>query len=188
LFKEKIMRKLTTNPLIPAVSLLCLLVLAACPPDGGDTKSSGNDTDKVIIKGIPDKVGGQDSYKIYIQFSEYTDDDKPHTAISSGKIEEHKNPDGSVTLSLFEDEEMTTPWTGSGSFYIAITISPKNAPSADAIEVRVPATSKKSFSSEANTIDWQSSKSLKDLGSFGEPRIQAIYDLIIKKDPDITTP
>jgi hypothetical protein len=111
----------------------------------------------------------------------------PHTAISSGKIADHKNPDGSVTLSLFKDEEMTIPWKGSESCYIAITISPKNAASADAIEVRVPAIMKTSFSSEKNTFDWNSSTNLSSLGSLGKPRIQAIYDLIIKKDPEITT-
>jgi hypothetical protein len=181
------MRKTITNSLILAVSLLCLLVLGACPPEAGNPEISGEDTGQVIITNIPSQVNGQDSFKIYIQFSTSTSEDDPHTAISSGKIAECKQPNGDVILNLYEEKEMTTPWEGSGSYYIAITISPQKAPSWNAIQVEVPSFSKNSFSAEANTFDWTSFKDLSTLSSFGEPRIQAIYDLIIKEDPDIDT-
>ena len=187
------MRKTITNSLILAVSLLCLLVLGACPPETGSPEISGEDTGQVIIKNIPAKIkvgeAEVDSFKIYIQFSTSTSENDPHTAISSGKIAECKQPNGDVILDLYKEEEMTTPWEGHGSYYIAITISPQKAPSPDYIQVKVPSISKIPFSSEANIIDWNSSssKDLNDLGTLGKPRIQAIYDLIIKKDADIDT-
>jgi hypothetical protein len=182
------MRKTITTSLALVCSLLCILILGACPPGAG-TDTSDKKIGQVIITNIPLKVreDGPESFKIYVQLSTSMSDSDPHTAISSGKIEKHKNQDGSVTLSLYEDQEMTTPWEGSGSFYIAVTISPKNAPSAEAIRVKVPSSKKNPFSSEANTIDWNTSIDLEDLVFFAAPRIQAIYNRIIKVDPDINT-
>jgi hypothetical protein len=185
-------RKTTINSLVLAVSLLCLLVLGACPPpvdpDTG-TKVSGEETGEIIIKNIPPKMKeeGPDSFKIYVQLSENMDEDKPHAAISSGKIADCKQPNGDVVLKLYTKKEMTTPWKGKGSYYIAVTISPEIAPSWEDIRVKVPSILKKVFSSEANTIDWDSSTDLNTLGNLGKPRIKAIYDLIIKEDTDITT-
>jgi hypothetical protein len=182
------MRKTTTKFLIPAVSFLCLLALGACAP-GADEKSPGEKTREVIITNIPTemKAGGPVPYKIYVQLSESMSKDDPHTAITSGKIEECRNQDGNVTLRLFEDEAMTIPWEGgSGSYYIAVTISPQSVSSWQDIQVKVPGINRRPFSSETNVIDWASSINLNSLGSLGKPRIEAIYDLIIQKDPDIT--
>jgi hypothetical protein len=183
------MRKTITNFLVPAVSLLCLLVLGACPPEaGGDPEVPGEDIGQVIIKNIPTKVneGGKDSFKIYVQFSTSTSQNDPHTAISSGKIADLKQSNGDVVLNLFKEEAMTTPWEGRGLYYIAITISPQTVSSSADIQVKVADTKKIAFSSEANTLDWNSSINLNTMGSLGTPRIQAIYDLIIKKDTEIT--
>jgi hypothetical protein len=186
------MRKTITNFFALGVSLLCLFILGACAPDAGSggTESSGNSTGQVIITNVPSKVkNGHDSFKIYVQLSTSTDDKDPHTAISNGKIAEHKNPDGSVTLPLYKDQAMTIPWEGSGSYFIAVTISPERAPSDQSIWVKVPVLSVKPspFSSESNTIDWNASYDLDKLGDFARPRIQAIYERVIKVDPDITT-
>jgi hypothetical protein len=218
------MRKTITTFLTLAVSLLCLLILIACPPgassdtpgssapvdgatgagasggngaSGGggapDTETPGADTPgkigHVIITNVPSTVkeNGPEAFKIYVQLSTSMDDKDPHTAISSGKITDHKNPDGSITLPLYEDHKMTTPWKDSGKYYIAVTISPQNAPVAKAIQVKVPSLLKSPFSSETNTINWEKSRDLDRLGILGEPRIQAIYDRIIKEDNDIVT-
>jgi hypothetical protein len=146
----------------------------------------------VIITNVPSKVreNGPDSFKIYVQLSTSTEDNDPHTAISNGKIAEHKNQDGSVTLPLYKDQAMTTPWEGSGSYFIAVTISPESASSEQAIWVKVPVLSVKPspFSSESNTIDWNTSYDLDKLGDFAKPRIKAIYERVIKVDTDINPP
>jgi hypothetical protein len=180
------MRKTIINSLVLAVSLLCLLVLGACPPDADTdtgTKVSGEETGEIIIKNIPKKMkeGGPDSFKIYVQLSESTKETDPHTAISSGKI-----AGDNVVLKLYTEQGMTTPWKGKGSYYIAITISPKTALSKEDILARVPpanlSLSPEPFSSESNTFDWKELKKI-PLSS----RIEAIYELIIKDDPDITS-
>jgi hypothetical protein len=187
------MRKTIINSLALAVSLLCLLVLGACPPEADPdtgTKVSGEETGEIILKNIPEniKAGGPKSFKIYVQLSESMNETDPHAAISSGKIADLKQSNDDVVLPLYTEKGRTTPWKGKGLYYIAVTISPENAPSWEDIQVKVPGTSRKAFSSESNTIDWNSSTNLNDLGNIGKSRIQKIYDLIIKDDPDITTP
>jgi hypothetical protein len=185
------MRKTIINSLVLVISLLCLLVLGACPPEADPdpdtgTKVSGGETGEIIIKNVPPKMKeeGPDSFKIYVQLSESMKETDPHAAISSGKIADCKNSSGDVVLKLYTEQEMTTPWKGKGSYYIAVTISPQNAPSWKDIQVKVPSILKNAFSSESNTFNWTSSTDL----SFMEDRIKAIYNLIIEKDTDITTP
>jgi hypothetical protein len=178
------MCKTVIKVLVPA---LCLLALSACPP-GADTEIPGGETGQIIIKNIPANVGeeGPASFKIYVQLSESMDETDPPAAISSGKIEELKQPNGDVVLNLYQEDAMTNQKQVKGSYYIAITICPESVSSWEAIQVRVPAASKKDFSSELNTVDWNSSIDLRTLGTLGESRIKAIYDRIIKKDGDIT--
>jgi hypothetical protein len=187
-FKESIMRKTTIKALAPAFALLCLLALSACPPDA-DTEIPGEKTGRIIIKNIPAKVkaGGPDSFKIYVQLSESMNETDPPAAIGSGKIAD-KQPNGDVVLDLYREVELEHPTEVKGSYYIAITICPQNAPSSADIQVRVPSTSTKDFSSELNILDWDTSIDLNSLSGLGEPRIKAIYDLIIKKDAEIETP
>jgi hypothetical protein len=179
------MYKTIKKPLALVISLLCLLALGACSPDA-DPEESDEVIDQVIITNIPDKVKDQDSFKIYVQLSTSINENDPHAAVSSGKIAGFKNPDGSVTLKLYKDDEYgnkaDNEWSGSGKFYVAVTISPQNAPTKEAIDARVRGLSKIS-TSKIKTIDWNDCTKI-PISS----KVDAIYDLIIKKDPEITTP
>jgi hypothetical protein len=179
------MCKTVIKVLVPA---LCLLVLSACPPEA-DTEIPGGKTGQIIIKNIPANVGegGPASFKIYVQLSESMNETDPPAAIGSGKIADNRL-NGDVVLDLYQEVELEHPTEVKGSYYIAITICPENASSWEAIQVKVPAASKKDFSSELNILDWNTSTDLRTLGTLGEPRIKAIYDLIIKKDAEIETP
>jgi hypothetical protein len=179
------MYKTIKKPLVLAISLLCLLALGACAPDAGPDESD-EVIDQVIITNIPDKVNGQDSFKIYVQLSASMNENDPHAAVGSGKIADYKNPDGSVTLKLYKDDEYgkkaDNEWSGSGKFYVAVTISPQNAPTKEAIDARVRGLSKIS-TSKIKTIDWNACTKIPI-----PAKVDAIYDLIIVKDGDITTP
>jgi hypothetical protein len=171
------MRKTTTTPLGLGIALLCLLILGACPQS---TDTPDKEIDQVTITNIPSKVkgNGPDSYKIYVQLSASMDETAPHAAVSSEKIEGQSN----VTLKLYKNKDMAVPCTVSGKYYVAVTICPQNAPNVDSIEAQVLGYSMVS-TSKIESIDWGS---LEDIPI--KSKIEAIYDLIIKEDTDITTP
>jgi hypothetical protein len=180
-YKEKNMRKPITNFLALVVSLLCLFILGACPPDagsGGDDAQDG-EIGQVTITNIPQTVGtnGPASFKIYIQLSTSTKEKDPHAAVSSGRI----NGNSSVTLNLYKEQNMQELCTVSEKYYVAVTISPENAPSVNAIEARILGISPVS-TSKIKSIDWGS------LTPIPIPdKVKAIYELVIKVDDEINT-
>jgi hypothetical protein len=174
------MRKTITNFLALAVSLLCLFILGACAPEvgSGGTESSGNSINQVIITNVPSKLkNGTDSFKIYIQLSTSMNENDPHAAVSSGRIDGNS----SVTLKLFKEQDMKEPCTVSEKYYVAVTISPQNAPTVDAIEAKVFGYSMVP-TSKIKSIDWNSLQPIPL-----QNKVKAIYDLVITKDKDITT-
>jgi hypothetical protein len=186
------MRNTITKILALAVSLLCLLALAACPPDASPT----GDTGTVEITNIPLKVrpGEEDSYKIFIQLSEGNDSDVDPIALGSAKIDGKDNV--TLTLHLYDSvtkKESNTPWNDSGTYNVAVTISPQSAPSWEQIVVNAG----QGLFSGKTVLQWDKllfiDMGKKGIFSFwgvtidGPDRVSKIYDGIIKEDPDINT-
>jgi hypothetical protein len=175
------MRKTIINFLALAVSLLCLFILVACPPEAGSGGDNTPDEEigQVTITNIPPTVGANraESFKIYIQLSASTNENDPHAAVSSKKIDGKP----SVTLKLYKEQNLQEPWTGSGKYYVAVTISPQTASNKDAIEAKILGIMPVS-TSKIKSIDWGSLQKIPLSG-----KVDAIYNLIIKEDSEITT-
>jgi hypothetical protein len=125
---EKMHRKTQHSGLGTALVFAGLLVFTACKQPGGNV---GDPTSQVEITGIPPQTSkGADSFKIFVQFSKGTSADAGYVAKGDALIEgadsvimELKNPDGES-------------WSGSGTFNVAIVLSPATVTNWEDIDVR----------------------------------------------------
>jgi hypothetical protein len=143
------MRKIITNSLVLAVSLLCLLVLGACPPDTTPVE----DTESVVVTNIPATVGGKPTYKVYVQLSEGTSAAAGHVAEGTALISEAQ-PTGNtytITINALKDPN-GNPWKGSNNKSANVVIRPQNVTSIEDIEAKGNMVS----SSKTLTLNWDS--------------------------------
>jgi hypothetical protein len=141
------MRKTTTNPLALAVPILCLFVLAACPPDAAPVE----DTESVIITGIPLEVNGKDTYKVYVQLSEGTSAAAGHVAEGAALISEAQANGNTYTVTITELKDPDgNPWKGSNNKSANVVIRPKKVDSIADIEAKGNMMS----SSKTLTLNW----------------------------------
>jgi hypothetical protein len=148
-----------------------LLIFAACKQPGDDTRSP---TGQIEITGIDLKVKGKDSYKIFVQFSEGTNANAGYVAKGDAEI----NGKTSVTIDLYGSDDK--PWNGTGTFSMAMTLSPATVTSENDIDVwgnmDVPLSAEnKSFkwAKGFHVNDWDISrvKQIYDGGDSGKPGI-----------------
>ncbi|MDR2739593.1 MAG: hypothetical protein LBB68_07155 [Treponema sp.] len=99
-----------------AIILLSLAVLGGCPLSDEDTGIMVK-IGKVEITNIPKTVGGKESYKVFVRVS--TGDNASAGWVAKGAIEI-----GDTTSSDFVDRE-NKPWTVTGTYNVAIVVSPK---------------------------------------------------------------
>ncbi|WP_010260403.1 hypothetical protein [Treponema primitia] len=126
-------RKMILPGLGVAITLLSLLFFTACSTDGGDCDCdyngdyNGDDTDddtsftvtigQVEITNIPQTVGDNDSFKVFIQLS-------TGTTAAAGYVAKGAIEIGDETPSGFFDPN-DQPWSGTGKYNVAIVISPR---------------------------------------------------------------
>jgi hypothetical protein len=130
------MRKTITKSLVLAVSILCLLVLGACPPDaGGGTESSGEETKQVTITNIPATVGNGNKkpFKVYIQFSTGMDASAGYVAKGEAKLSSEEATE--VTITNLKNASGNT-WADSGKFNVCVLIAPESVDSIDDIDAK----------------------------------------------------
>jgi hypothetical protein len=124
------MRKTITKTLALAVSLLCLLALAACPPDTSPTE----DTETVVVTNIPKKVNGNDTYKVYVQLSEGMSAAAGYVAKGEALISQAQTTGDTYTVTITELKDPAgTPWKGSNNKSVNIIIRPSKVDSIDDI-------------------------------------------------------
>jgi hypothetical protein len=176
------MRKTITNSLVPVIPLLCLFILAACPPDAGsDTESSNTET--VTITNIPDKVGENNKkpFKVYIQFSTGMDASAGYIAKGEAKLSSEGATE--VTITNLKDASGNT-WTDSGKFNVCVLIVPEYVDTIDDIDAKP----QRSIQSSQNlALNWDNLLS-ESMINFSDPySLAKLYNGIIvdSNDPDI---
>jgi hypothetical protein len=148
-----------------ALFLAILAVFASCEQPAGKT---GGNTECIRITGIPDEVGerGRKTYKIFALLSEGMDASAGYVA----KGETLYNGRNSALIDLFDPDGQ--PWTGKGSFNLAIVLSPASVESTKDIDVYA---NRKGFSSQVQSF-MLGTGSFMDLNTFMPTRVQQIYD------------
>jgi hypothetical protein len=173
------MRKTALAAFIPVISILCLLVLGACPP-----AAEIEDVTQIIkVKNIPAAVAGQQPYKIFVQLANTMKASDGYVA--KGELLLSKNPPASAVLADFKDEE-GNDWQGSPYRYVNIVISPRIVNSIDDIDTRAGAVS----SAKTLTLNWAnvlflSLKQAVGLGLVSQADYNLLYKNIIVDDVDI---
>jgi hypothetical protein len=99
---------------------LVLVVFAACEGPGDNTKkNAGEDTEQIQITGIPQTVGNNASYKIFVTLAKSQNAEDGYLAKGVALIE------GKTSVAVDLEDPDGMPWSGTGSKYLAVVISPK---------------------------------------------------------------
>jgi hypothetical protein len=173
------MCKTVINSLALVISVLCLLVLGACPPEADEVE----DTETIKVTNIPLKVleTGLDPYKIYVQLAKTMKASDGYVA-KGEKILTAGQTEVTITGADIKDES-GIPWTGSEYGYVNILISPEYVASIDEIDSRA------GTASPAKTLKlkWEgiSLKSAVGLGFIQLNDYHQLYKDIIIDDSDI---
>jgi hypothetical protein len=168
-------RKTITNSLVLAVSLLCLLILGACPPEA----SPAEDTEEVKVTGIPPTVNGKPTYKVYVQLSETTSPTADAGYVAKGEAlisgAQKIGDTYTVTITQLKGQD-GKPWKGSTYRSANVVIRPKKVESKNDIEAKGNLAS----SSKTVTLVWDNLASL--TGILNDADFDLLYNGIIVAD------
>ncbi|MDR0567697.1 MAG: hypothetical protein LBG87_00625 [Spirochaetaceae bacterium] len=162
-------------------ALLLLCLLAGCNhPDAPDGKTSG-----ITVTNVPAVIGrGSDkdaaSYKIYVQISSGTDQSAGYAAKGEAAI----NGKSAVTITELKAQNGNL-WSGSGSYNLAITVSPQSVSAKEDILVKAVSSAKLGADAVVS-FDWNSALDLWGLGM--TENINALYEGVVLPDPEIGNP
>jgi hypothetical protein len=179
------MRKTITKSLVPVISLLCLFILAACPPDAGNgTESSGEETEQVTITNIPATVGvgGKSTYKVYIQLSEGMTAKAGYVAKGEILISAGESSSGEkyeVTIPDLKDPS-GNDWAGSDFSSVCVLIVPKAVNNINDTDAKAGLVK----SSKTLVLDWDKLFQGKG-GVIKDSDYAKLYQDIVVKDGDI---
>lgn len=134
-------------------------------------------TSKIEISNIPPTIGDKASYKIYVQLSSGMTASAGYIAKGEAKIEGRL----SLVIETLYDPEGNV-WSGKGSNNIAITICPQNVSSYNDIQVHA---TMPTLAKETEGFDWEKMIDLWKMPGMSS-NIEALYEGIVKVDPDIT--
>jgi hypothetical protein len=158
--REKMYRKIRHNGPGAALVLAGLLVFAACEQPESDP------TGQIEITGIPSIVdNGKGSYKVFVQLSKGTNAEDGYVAKGDALIDGQN----SVIMALKDDKNK--PWSGAGTFYIAVVLSPEAVDTWEDIDVYA---NQIVFSSTNQSFVWK--KNLMYLNTYSPDRVKQIYD------------
>jgi hypothetical protein len=178
------MRKTITNFLALAGSLLCLFILGACPPDagsGGDDTNSSENTEAVVVKNIPPKVNGKDTYKVYVQLSTGMSAAAGYVAkgealISNTQATQESGNTYTVTITELKDPD-GNPWKGSNNKSVNVVIRPQMVAGIDDMDAKGNMKS----SSKTLVLDWKNNL-ISVKSAISEEDYQKLYEDIVVKD------
>jgi hypothetical protein len=171
------MRKTIINSLVLAVSLLCLLVLGACPPEADTTPAES--TTQVEITNIPSKVNEKDTYKVYVLFSEGMSATAGHVARGEATLTAGQT---TVTITDLKDTSGNN-WTDSNFKSVCVLITAQTVSSEDDTDAHGSLVSP----SKTLSLDWDSLMKLKGNGAMiPSEDYTLLYNGIIGNDSAIT--
>jgi hypothetical protein len=160
-----------------AIALVSLMVFGGCPSDNGGTKEN---TEQIEVTGIPAQVGSKASYKIFVQLTDGPTADANRLAVGDAVI------DGNSAIMDLYTPDSHLPWSGTGTIYFAIVISPQVVKTWEDIKAYGNV---KNFSSKTMSFTWGSG-----LVPIDETQLRQLFNGegltnqpgIIVNDPDIT--
>jgi hypothetical protein len=148
------MRKTITNFLALAVSLLCLFVLGACPPEadsGGDDSSLSKNTEAVEVKNIPSTVNEKPTYKVYVQLSAGMNAAAGYVAKGEALIKDATRIGDTYTVTITELKDPNgSAWKGSNFGNVCVLIVPETVNSKEDTDAKVNMVSP----SKTLALDW----------------------------------
>jgi hypothetical protein len=175
------MRKTITNFLALAVSLLCLFILVACPPEA-DT-SPPEDTETVVVKNIPSTVNGKPTYKVYVQLSTGMSAAAGYVAKGEALIKGTPTENNTYTVTITELKDPDgNPWKGSNNKSANVVIRPQEVSGIVDMEARGNLAS----SSKILTLDYEKGlhllKGKGGLIDISSEDYQKLYEDIVEAD------
>ncbi|MDR2053742.1 MAG: hypothetical protein LBP80_10035 [Treponema sp.] len=170
------MRKTITNFLVPAVSLLCLLALNACPPEA----TPPEDTEAVRITNIPREVGANKKapFKVYVQLSAGMDASAGYVAKGEAKLPSPETTEITIKLKDQKDDD----WTGSGFTNVCVLVSPETVNNIDDIDAKPQASA---TSSKTLVLDWNNLMEERFINTLDKYSLAKLYNGIVVDDLDI---
>ncbi|HCC36255.1 MAG TPA: hypothetical protein DEQ14_00795 [Treponema sp.] len=169
--------------------LALTLILVSCP---GEPPGEDETVTEITITGIPNDDENPDAnYKIYVRISnKMNPDPEPGNPEKDRALVAEANAiiggETSLTLPLYKpypaDSENPESWSGKGTLYIAIVISPKEVSGIEDIFMHADMPPLKS------SYNWNGMMKLEDMitNDLMRERIQAFYNGVIVPDTDIT--
>jgi hypothetical protein len=173
------MRKTITNFLVSAVSLLCLFILGACPPEA----DSPENTEAVVVKNIPSMVNGKPTYKVYVQLSTGMSAAAGYVAKGEALIEGAPTENNTYTVTITELKDPDgNLWKGSNNKSANVVIRPQEVSGIADMEARGNLVS----SSKILTLDCEKGlyllKGEGGLTDISPEDYQKLYEDIVKAD------
>jgi hypothetical protein len=171
------MRKTINNILVLAVSLLCLLVLGACPPEATPAELAK----EVKVINIPPTVGknNKQSFKVYVQLSAGMDASAGYVAKGEAKL---SSPGTTTEVTIKLKDPDGNAWTGSDFSNVCVLISPETVDNIDDIDAKPKASV---TSSKTLILDWDDLWEEDTINTLDPYSLAKLYNGIVVDDGDI---